>query len=381
LSKPANADLTSLSRLANESGGRFTEKTNDLTLGYARAHRDLGCVYSVGFYLEGPDTDQPRDISVRVLRPGLRAIHPTRYVFRSEGAKQESLLKAAWASPEMFQTGVMRAHVFPLRPTSKGAWEGMLVVSFPIPLPGEPQETVRREFGAMLRRGSRVAHRLDRTVTIRPGSERAGDAPLITFMERVELEPGSYDLTAVLASPGGDRPEASRVEIEIPEVPRRELLLAGPILGRAAGPNLVLVGGQEPSSDSLGDENSFQPLLVQQIDEPVDLVSLVEACIVSRKRRRGAEGIAVDRSLRAADGASIGEIDSLKLDLEGDDVVRCQHIVDLLPVSALGDGEYEFEANLGDREHGTVRFAVGVGGEGYNGQSGGSIFSRDPTSE
>jgi VWFA-related protein len=39
-----------LARLASMTGGRLTRNTNDLTIGYARARRDLGCRYTVGFY-------------------------------------------------------------------------------------------------------------------------------------------------------------------------------------------------------------------------------------------------------------------------------------------------------------------------------------------
>ena len=40
-----------LVRLANDTGGRLTRATNDFSLGFARAQRDLGCRYTIGFYL------------------------------------------------------------------------------------------------------------------------------------------------------------------------------------------------------------------------------------------------------------------------------------------------------------------------------------------
>ena len=99
--------LTSLARLAVDSGGRFTEDSNDLTLGYARARRDQACVYTIGFYADNVVLDKVRSITVRVRRPGMRAIHPSKFVLRSDSEKRVSQLKAAWLAPEMFQTGVM----------------------------------------------------------------------------------------------------------------------------------------------------------------------------------------------------------------------------------------------------------------------------------
>ena len=42
-----------------DTGGRFTEATNDLGLAYSRAQRDLGCTYTLGFYVDG-DVDARR---------------------------------------------------------------------------------------------------------------------------------------------------------------------------------------------------------------------------------------------------------------------------------------------------------------------------------
>ena len=64
-----------LTRLANETGGRLTRFTNDFSLAFARAQRDLGCQYTIGFYLrDDGNVDRPRRIKVNVLRPGLRAV-------------------------------------------------------------------------------------------------------------------------------------------------------------------------------------------------------------------------------------------------------------------------------------------------------------------
>jgi hypothetical protein len=209
-----------------ESGGRYTERTNDLTLGYARAQRDLACVYSLGIYVD-PKEDSPRRVRIDMQPAGLRAVHPSRFVFRSDEKQRESLLRAAWVSPQSFQTGLVRAHLFPLRPTSTDSWDGMLAITFPVPLDARGGDAVRRDFGAVLTRalglgGEKVIHRFHRRVTLQPLRPGVTSEPSVTFLQRVDLEPGIYEVTAVLHDPDGLEPHAARAEIEVPAIPRRD---------------------------------------------------------------------------------------------------------------------------------------------------------------
>jgi hypothetical protein len=314
------------------------------------------------------EEDRRRNVTVRVRRPGLRALHPSRYVFRSDGAKRESLLRAAWNAPELFQTGIVRAHLFPLQPLDKTRWDALLAVSFPVPLAGTAGKDVRREFGAVLNRGAAVVHRFSRRITLQPDGPEVASRPTITFLERVALTPGRYTLTTVLADPLDVDPHAAKISIEVPEIPRRELFLVDPILGRPAGPNLVVLG--QPGGDEIGAVNSFEPLVVQQLDEPLDLVSLTEACFVGKKkggrRARRVHG-AIARSLFDANGRTVGHLDPVELALKPDprQLVLCQNLVDVLPAAKLPEGRYVFEATLPDpaRPAATarVRFAIGSG--------------------
>ncbi|HKZ75795.1 MAG TPA: hypothetical protein VJ259_03950, partial [Actinomycetota bacterium] len=208
LSGPAGTGsrLVSLARLATESGGRFTERTNDPTLGVARAQRDLGCVYSVGFHDDDPKEDRAKSVTIRVRREGLRVLSPSAYVFRSASAKRESLIRAAYLSPEMFQTGVVRAHVFPIRPVSKERWDALLAVSFGVSLAGVTGPT-EREFGAVLQSGSLVVHRFNRKIRLEPDKDATSE-PLVTFLERVTLRPGKYTVTSVVTDPATAKPHS-----------------------------------------------------------------------------------------------------------------------------------------------------------------------------
>ena len=69
----------SLARLASSTGGRLTSNTNDLTLGYARARRDLGCTYTLGFRPPPERAAEGADLQVEVRRDGARALHASRF--------------------------------------------------------------------------------------------------------------------------------------------------------------------------------------------------------------------------------------------------------------------------------------------------------------
>jgi hypothetical protein len=342
--------VASLARLAVDTGGRLTERTNDLTLGYARAQRDLGCIYSVGFYDDDPVEDKIKNITIRVSRPGLRAIHASKFVFRSKKAKLESRLRAAFLSPELYETGVVRAHVFPLRPDSKKRWQGLLAVSFPVPLDELSGATVTREFAATLNTGPDYVHGFNRRMTLRTPESGPTEEPRITFLEPVELKPGPYVLTVVMSDPEGEHPHTARIDVNVPEIPRKELFLSGPMLGKAAGANLVITGGgPTPSDDSVGRDRSFEPLMVSKFDGSVDLVALTEACVVGKKKFRASEGepvAYVHRALRNREQEVIGTLPAQGLFPEGDGKVRCENLLDVLPVSDLHDGKYAFHAAL-----------------------------------
>jgi len=366
---PRSCDLTYLKMLAIETGGRMTCNTNDLSMGYARAQRDLTCIYSVGFYDYGKE-DVRHEVAVRVRRSGLRAVHPGRYTLRSEKERKTSLLRAAWIAPQLFQTGIVRAHLFPLQPSSKRMWKALLAISFPVRLAERADEAAVREFGVVLsRRLSRGAEKVEdtfnRRVTLRPRAGEVGSNRTVTFLRQVYVEPGQYRVTGVVSGDDQPRPETVEVDLDVPEIPTDDLFLVGPILGRPAGPDLVVLGARHPSwPDQIGTKSSFEPLLVQQIDEGEDLVALTNACRVNSKKARKQPAPRAMRSLTSAGGESVGALPIESLPLEGKERLVCRALVDLLPAGSLTEGDFVFEAELrGETEqHGErngVKFSVG----------------------
>ncbi len=334
----------------------MTFDSNDLTLGFARAQRDLGCLYSLGFYDDSLLEDVRRRVAIRVTRPGLRAVHADAYEFRSPSRQTESKLTAAFLAPELFQTGVARAHLFPLRPASPKAWESVLVVSFPVFRDGADDTEAVRDFGSVLRRKSSVAHRFDRRITLRPRSGGPVAERYVTFLEFLELRPGGYELTMVMNDPRKPQPHAARIDLEIPPVPKGRLALGDPILGREAGSDVVLTasgpvtrkqsrqrGIRHPAElDTVGHARSFEPLLVRQVEQVTRLMALTQACLVGSDLP--GPGSLVARTLDREDQAAGVALPEVELSLEGQGKVRCQRVLDALAGGSLAPGRYVFEA-------------------------------------
>ena len=127
-----NRQLPALARLSADSGGRFTDGANALGLALDRAAADRSCVYSVGFYDRALPRDRVLDVTIRVGRRGAQVLHPSRFIIRSDAAKREDVLRAAFSAAGGGETTPTRAQWIRLLPDGN-RWEGLVAVSFPVP--------------------------------------------------------------------------------------------------------------------------------------------------------------------------------------------------------------------------------------------------------
>lgn len=188
----------------------MTADTNDLALGPARAERDLGCTYTIGFEDQKPRLDRSRRITILFpARKGLRAISPASYVIRSTAKRASSLLETASLVPQDFLSDDLHADLIVSAPLSTRRWDTTLAVEICGSASGAPEATGVRELRAFLRtpEGTTV-HALRRRML--PSESRV--------LERISLRPGRYVLSAVLSDPGG-APAATVREVEVPAVP------------------------------------------------------------------------------------------------------------------------------------------------------------------
>jgi hypothetical protein len=366
--------LASLARLGVDSGGTLIERTNDVGGAMDRALQRMACIYSLAFRDENASDGRRRSVAVRLNRPDLRAVHAGAYTLRSEQAQYEAALRAAHFIPSEPDTEAFRATLLPLRPASAREWRGQIALTFALH-PSAVAELERRdpEFGIVLSRGASVVHRVKRRVRLDPASGESATPVVMTFLEPVELPGGTYALAAVLFDPAAPAPRSVQLSVELPEVPRGEPFLVGPVLGRRGGASVVIRSdGSDPHTGaprSGGDEidverasGGFEPLVGPRLAEPTDVVVLTQICVV------GAADVvtlpAVTRVLRSAAGLVLGELEPVRASLDGSGEVRCANLVDVVPAAALRPGgDYLFEAALAveggaSRPAGTAHFSV-----------------------
>ncbi len=312
-----------LRRLANETGGRMTSDTNDLGLGYARAHRDLGCTYTLGFHDSRPRPDVARRLTLRLGRAGIRVIYPEFYLVRSSAERRRSLLRTAAVAPRVFESEAVQAELFLLGPRSGRHWRAVLgaevrLDSLP---PGGGEDwtfrvLVRKPNGTLVRS-------VERTLPER-------DASRVTLFEPLSLAPGRYSVSAVTAPPGGAEPIAASIAAEMARVPRAEPFLVGPILG-----------SRLPGSAAPG-EPSFEPLLRREVEQGSSLESLTLACVSGAALPIDVR--AITRELVGPDGRRVLAFEPEPARLP-DRQTACHEVLDAIPTAGLEPARYALAAS------------------------------------
>jgi VWFA-related protein len=194
-----------LARLANESGGRFTRLTNDLSLGYARALRDLSCRYTLGFYLEDTGRNEvadSRNITVRVRGSGRTARHPERLREWNPVDLRDGAVQAAEADPERYLDSRVRAGLDLLKPRGERNWKVRLMTEAPPP-----------DSAAVL---TVLVTRNRKTVKQYRRSHSA-NRPVL-WNRTLNLAPGDYELIVVVDDPAHAEPFASVTAVTVPPV-------------------------------------------------------------------------------------------------------------------------------------------------------------------
>jgi VWFA-related protein len=345
-----------LHRLGSYTGGRVTRNTNDMTLAVARAERDLACRYTIGFYDRQPTEDQPHEVRVDVRRSGLRVLHASDYTFRSKSARQVSLVKAAFMVPGMFETGIVRAYVFPLQPLDKNRWRCLVSVEFSLPVFSAKQQPALTGFGFTVRDKTSVVHSGRGEFSLRSLASAEPFERRVTYLDETELRSGEYTITAVTYDPITQKPSTADVKIVVPKVPRKGRFLVGPYLGRRAGEDLMIRPSKRPGASGprenggppehkYGSAASFEPLLVNSVERGPTIVALTQAC-VSRDRHVEHWQFTIQRSLVLEDGTVAGTFPDVPLEVPSSKSWQCQPLVDLLPSSSVRPGTYRFTASM-----------------------------------
>jgi VWFA-related protein len=345
-----------LRRLANETGGRMTSETNEIGVAYAKAHRDLGCTYTIGFYDPDSRRDKERRLTIYLKnRGGKRVVYPEFYLVRSREKKRKSLFRSAAMVPQMFESERMNADLFLLEPSSSSRWRALLAVEVRVGPEAFLEPGEEWELNARVRKtNGTVLHSFKKKIPMPETDPATGMTPMVTVFHELRIRPGRYVVSAVLSDPDAETPLAASRPAVVAEIPRGEPFLVGPILGRRP----------ETAGDEGGtrrrDHPEFEPLLEPSTERGESLESLTVVCAVGDETV-GDIGEIV-REITTWDGldAQSFEPASFRLPVEGK--VRCHALVDRVETDTLEPGRYELtavaETSNYVRGRGSVEFTI-----------------------
>ncbi len=94
----------------------------------------------------------------------------------------------------------------------------------------------------------------------------------------------------------------------------------------------------------LGADQSFEPLIVNEINKSDELLYFWNACVLGKLDLKG--NAVVKRILRSEDGEIIREFPEIPLTLEAqakNKKLKCHIALDSIPANTIPPGEYEFD--------------------------------------
>lgn len=347
---PAKPDLLSsgsgdsLSRFANQSGGRMPHFSNDLSLPYRRAQRDLSCRYTIGAYIDPIAGSKPQKFSLATTRQGVSLRAPEMVQLFTEASKQKARAGAAYVDPGPFERPLVRAFGFPAVPAGGNSWETLLAVNFPAPVGSSGADI---DVKAIVRRDNVRVDEYQRQIHVDPAPGGA-QSRSVTLLGDAKLEAGQHELTVVLTDPKGNEIVAAETGFTVPQAPQDLLIVRGPIMGRIVPGGLFLRGNPKEQAEStrlgklLGPGNGLEPLLVGEMAASEKLVFYWSACVLG-KSQVGGDAV-VSRVIRKVTGESVHQLDSIPLKLEdrGKGVV-CHDMLETLPPGTLAAGDYHLD--------------------------------------
>jgi len=351
---PAKPDLLSsgsagevLTRLANQSGGRMGFFSNDLSLPYRRAQRDLSCRYLISAPVDTTAGRDPEKLSVKVTKSGLSLHAPEMVQLFSEAERQAARAQAAYVDPGPYEHPLVRAFAYSAIPAGTNKWDTLLAVSFPAPVgPKGADVSVK----AILRSSGAYVDDYKRTIHVDPPADGAKSRQ-VTLMGNNKLSNGQYDMTVVLNDATGNELVTAQTDFVVPLVIPDLLMLRGPILGRVVPGGLFLrANPKEQASDTrvgklIGADNGFEPLIIQEIDAKDTLLYYWSACVSGADPIKG--DAVISRTVVTAKGEPVKTLDPIpyKLEKRGKGVL-CQDMVEKLAPGTLTSGDYRLDVTV-----------------------------------
>jgi hypothetical protein len=313
----------------------------------------------LGYQIDSDKGREPMEIYVRLKRPGFELRHPESVRLWSEEELRASRTRAALVDPDQFADPFVRARAYPVRPVSAKLWDTVVAMHLPVRVGSDGAEL---DLTATLTQGNDQIASYEEQIRI-PASEEGTHVRPVTIVGNPQLPPGKYELTIAVSQPGDAAVSSTRLDFDVPPVPMHELILRGPVLARVVKDGLLIrtntlerqsTAREQEVRKVLGDNDTFEPLVMHDVATTDTLLTLWEACVVGK----GASATGtVERRILSREGEIVHLLDPVHLSLEGDGPVRCQGRLDEVAPGTLEPGEYVLEVSVSDKRE-SVPFQV-----------------------
>ena len=319
-----------LRRLALETGGRMTAETNDITVAYARAQRDMRCTYTLGVYDRSGKLDNKRHLTLKTKgRKGLRVVYPQFFIRQSEPKRKKSLMRTAGLAPHMFESQGLRTAHFVTGAPSTDRWRTLFAVE--IALDAEdlaPTQSIWSMTGFLRKLNGTVVERFERELVVPARQPEHDWEPAATLYHELTVPPGEYVFSVVLSAPDRLSPRSATHLVTLAQPPREGPFVIGPLVGRRA-------------DGSAREGVTFRPYLDPETTRGQPLDSMTTLCVVGAGRSREA---VLDRSIFTLDGEEIHRYERIPLSLPSGKRVGCETVIDPVSTTDLTPGSYEIRA-------------------------------------
>jgi hypothetical protein len=295
-------------------------------------------------YVDESESTKPQTVRVLLDEGKGQLRYPEMVRLFTDEEKRESRARAAFADPGPYESPLVRAFAFPMRPASAKKWDTLLALSFPLPVGHTGRDFT---LGAAIARGARSLSKYEGKFHV-DAPAAGGDTRHVTVFGDAALEGGQYRLTTVLSDPAGQQVVSAESEFVVPTMIDDILVLRGPAFARVV-PGAKIFDTRKPDEDRrsrieeiLGADAGFEPLVINEIEGREALLSYWSVCVHGKAPI--APGTVVHRRFIEAGGATARELEPLPLALEDRGKgIACQEELEKLEPSTLASGEYRYE--------------------------------------
>lgn len=324
--------------LADNTGGEYNRRTDELTELLSVAGRRCACIYRIGLEMEDPR----RSFVLRTKVKARGRPLPSRYMveYLTDADRWMRRAQLVLANPESWTDIAVGAGVVPLR--AKGSkWQARIEVGLDlselrVALTDDDEQAAEWEVAALLSDADGNRHwEMLGVYRASPDSSGGLDAWMLHEHSIPDLRPGRYELRAFVHDRADDRYGTATAEIELPQPGRAGL--AGPLAQLPERAHLLgdlplreknIDAGASPASTATGPMPLGDRAIVIQ-GEPLQFSTLV--CAAGRTEVRSA--VRSERDERSFEG----RVETVEPEASG-----CAPLVQSIDTWGLEPGRYSY---------------------------------------